>query len=110
MLGSLEPGLRAAGSPLRRKPIGRPVEGVPGYSYRMEQIVLIDNPANTSRSSLVRTKSKRSFDNAELYGTPSRPFTDKRISLIPDSDLGDMEVPIGLATYSNRGIAFIKSR
>jgi len=88
------------------KTYGRPVDGVLGYSFLKDKVVLIDYTASTV-TIFSGTKEAEVFVRQcrKHYGTPLRSFADEQIPVIPDFQLGDAKVPITLDTGSNRGIA-----
>ena len=88
------------------KQYGRPLDGVVGYSFLTDKIVLIDYPAQTvgildqpiDALPAVRACRMR-------WSIPLKSFKDDSIPLIPAFRLGAATAPISLDTGSNGGIA-----
>ncbi len=100
----------AADTAALSKSYGRRVDGVLGYSFLKDKIVLIDYPASTVTIFASAKESAASVASCRKhYATPLRSFADDQIPVIPDFHLGSASVPVSLDTGSNRGIALYQS-
>ena len=85
---------------------GRPLDGVIGYSFLKDKIVLIDYPARTvglldqPSDAIAAIRACR-----QRWTIPLESFKDDSIPLIPAFRFGDATAPISLDTGSNGGIA-----
>jgi len=88
------------------KQYGRPLDGVLGYSFLTDKIVLIDYAARTlgilDRPADAAPQVGRC---AKRWSTKLRSFGDDSIPILSDFRFGGASGPISLDTGSNRGIA-----
>lgn len=88
------------------KTYGRHIDGVLGYSYLKDRVVLIDYVANTVTIFANSKAAKPAIGRCRNhYTTKLRSFADEQIPVIPDFEIGETKIPVTLDTGSNRSIA-----
>ena len=85
---------------------GRTLDGVLGYSFLKDRVVLIDYPRNTlSILSRASEADSRMRGCAKRYAIALRSYAGDTIPVIPDFRFGAKSTPITLDTGSNGGIS-----